>query len=424
MKQYLKKMMVCMLVLAMMTGMMASASAATISFSDVPSGYWGYNTIMRMTKDGLFKGTSEPVNGVGTFMPEKTMTRAEFVTAVVRVVCREEAATVQNYSGQWWMGYYHLALRVGLLNVGELDNATLDLPMSRQEMAMVLVRALKVNKEPPEQLVAESQIADFAYISSAYKTYVRECFSMGLIVGIDEQGTFAPTKSLTRAEAATVLCRLLYEDERVEVEFLDEKGEEKDNSKKPARPSGGSGSGSNTSGSTDTKPEIPRDPEATEEKSFDVWDYTWNEYMSMNDDDKRLFENEDDFFAWLESVQRDSEVEDEGELPWEEGGKTPDEYSLDEYLRLSEERQLAFREYFGSDDAFYAWMESQIGEDEPDINEDNQFGGMSLDDFTMDDYFDMDPVDQALFKEQFFDGDDEALMEWIDSQVEMPDLSE
>ena len=40
---------------------------------------------------------------------------------------------------------------------------------------------------------------------------------MGLITGVDSKGTFAPEKSLTRAEAATVLCRLVYADKRYTV---------------------------------------------------------------------------------------------------------------------------------------------------------------------------------------------------------------
>lgn len=56
------------------------------SFSDVPSTHWAYKNIMAMTSKGLFSGTTTPVNGVGTFAPDKTMTRAEFVTVVMRAM--------------------------------------------------------------------------------------------------------------------------------------------------------------------------------------------------------------------------------------------------------------------------------------------------------------------------------------------------
>jgi len=61
------------------------AFAADLSFSDVPSSDWAYPTIMRATELGLFKGTSTvDANGVGTFSPDNTMTRAEFITVCLR----------------------------------------------------------------------------------------------------------------------------------------------------------------------------------------------------------------------------------------------------------------------------------------------------------------------------------------------------
>lgn len=444
-----KRITALLLTLTLCSSLMVTALAKTITFSDVPASYWGHKNIMQMTKDGLFKGTTEPVNGVGTFDPEKTMTRAEFVTSVLRAVYPEQAAEVQNVAGKWWLGYYHMALKYGILFTGELDNGAMDKPMSRQEMAMVLVRALKVRHESPDQLVKESQIADYNTIGAAYKDYVRQCFSMGLIAGVDAKGTFAPTKSLTRAEAATVLCRLLYEDMRVEIKFEDGKTESK-----PAEPnkpsgtnkpssggslSGGSGSGSNkpsggnTSGGSSnpgsssgnnnpgtTTPSTPSDPrddlygDLTIEEVFDMRDNDEESYQDFID---WLEDNGTSFEDWLEDNQEDVEIE---LPPWEEGGKSPDRYTLEQYLNLSEDLQYAFREYFGSEDAFYAWFESQI--EDPELDEEDTFDGMDLDDFIFDDYFEMDTVDQAAFCEQFFGGDEDALFDWLDSMIEEPEL--
>lgn len=150
------------------------------------------------------------------------MTRAELLTAVLRAVYPDEAAKVQNAPGQWWLGYYNLALNYGLLYSGKLDDGAMDRPMNRQEMAMVLVRAMRLNGESISKLVAESQIADYSSIGAQYQMYVRECFSKGVICVVDSKCTFAPQKSLTRAEEATVLFRLGFADERVAVVFADE----------------------------------------------------------------------------------------------------------------------------------------------------------------------------------------------------------
>ena len=55
----------------------ANETQKVISFSDVPTTHWGYETIMDMTEYGIFKGTTDPVNGVGTFSPEKVIVEGE-----------------------------------------------------------------------------------------------------------------------------------------------------------------------------------------------------------------------------------------------------------------------------------------------------------------------------------------------------------
>lgn len=465
MKHLLKKCVAYCVVLIMMVSMSATMHAESISFSDVPAAYWGYTTIMRMTSTGMFQGTSEPINGVGTFMPEKVMTRAEFITAVLRAIYPEESKYVQNGLAKWWYGYYNMALNCGLLYADELNQGAMDLPMSRQEMAMVLVRGMAIKGEEPLKLVSESQIADYTAIGAHYQEYVRKCFSLGLICGVDANGTFAPEKSLTRAEAATVLCRLVFASERVQVSFLDDGAETSENTStvggllKPVeneeviRPSSGnsrpdknntsdtSGNKGNNSSDDDdttgdknngvdknnssdkndnTSIEDTKEPEDPRDKIYKK--ITLDKVLAMNDDERQDFrdwleKNGETYEGWLNDHQEDPEIE---LPPWEEGGKSPDRYTLNEYLNLSDDFKYAFEQYFGSQDDFYAWLESKTGE--PDLDENDVFDGMTLEDFTFDNYFEMNVVDQSAFCEYFFGGDDAALFDWLDSQIEEPEL--
>lgn len=80
-----------------------AASVAVSSFSDVPSSHWAYKNIMAMTSKGLFSGTTTPINGVGTFAPDKTMTRAEFVTVVMRAMYADELNAMPKVgAGEAW----------------------------------------------------------------------------------------------------------------------------------------------------------------------------------------------------------------------------------------------------------------------------------------------------------------------------------
>lgn len=200
-----------MLTLSMVLTVPAFAASATVtSFSDVPSTHWAYSNVTAMTANGLFSGTTNPVNGVGTFAPEATMTCAEFITVIDRALYKDTALSTTD---PWWQSAYDLAISKGIIKAGELDMTK---AMTRQEMAMVMVRA---SNETPTQLVATSKIADYSTIGAAYTDYVLKAYSMGMLTGMDNNGTFAPTATMNRAQGATVLNRLTNKSARVTVDF-------------------------------------------------------------------------------------------------------------------------------------------------------------------------------------------------------------
>lgn len=203
------------------SGKSKETTANLSSFSDVPSTHWAYKNIMAMTSKGLFSGTTTPVNGVGTFAPDKTMTRAEFVTVVIRAMYADELNAMPKVDAgeAWYLNSYELALDKGILKEKELDNGDLSKGMSRQEMALVLVRAAEKLGETPSQLVSTSKIADYSTIGTYYRDYVVKAYSMGMLAGTDSQGTYAPKATMNRAQGATVLNRLTDSSSRSSVDF-------------------------------------------------------------------------------------------------------------------------------------------------------------------------------------------------------------
>lgn len=191
------------------------------SFNDVPSSHWAYKNIMAMTQKGLFSGTTTPVNGVGTFAPGKTMTRAEFLTVVIRAMYADELNAMPKVDAgeAWYLNSYELALDKGILQENELDQGDLAKSMSRQEMALVLVRAAEKLGDTPSQLVSTSKIADYSTIGTYYRDYVVKAYSMGMLAGTDSKGTYAPTATMNRAQGATVLNRLTDSSSRSSVDF-------------------------------------------------------------------------------------------------------------------------------------------------------------------------------------------------------------
>lgn len=191
------------------------------SFSDVKPGDWYYETVMAMTKEGLFAGKGDIVDGVGVFAPKDTMSRAEFITVVSRILYPDAPIeTVEG--GPWWHGYYKQLTDAGIID-HNVFNGQMDVEITRQEMAYVAIQALKARGENINVIsreIAMRKIPDFNKVGTGYQTFVGQAYSEGIICGMDDRGTFKPDVTLDRASAATVLYRIINEDSRQPVDLM------------------------------------------------------------------------------------------------------------------------------------------------------------------------------------------------------------
>lgn len=220
----MKKITSLLLTLILILSLSTVAFATDLSFSDVPSSNWAYPTIMRATELGLFKGTSTvDANGVGTFSPDNTMTRAEFITVCLRAA---KIASVETSGGHWYDGSWEAAVKYGLITEQDFGGLSgMEQGMTRQEMAYVLVNTLEYNGEKATNIISPDRIPDYTFVNSFYKPYVLSAYTLGLICGQDGIGTFNPSGTLTRAQGATVLIRLLEKDARQKIDTSAPKAE-------------------------------------------------------------------------------------------------------------------------------------------------------------------------------------------------------
>jgi len=83
-------------------------------------------------------------------------------------------------------------------------------------------------------------------------------------------------------------------------------------------------------------------------------DYTWEEYEDLSATQQvafqNTFKNSAAFIEWMEQVKNSNKY------PWENGGKQPEDYTWEEYEALSAEMQMAFQNSFKNNEAFSAWM--------------------------------------------------------------------
>lgn len=205
------------LTMTLLLGLMATPAFATeTTFTDVPESHWAYSTISAAVDAGLFKGTSET-----TFDPDSSITRAEFITVIMRAVASD--VDISATTEDWWSGSYYAAIDIGILEEYNPSSGAnyyyhqMTDDMSRQEMATALANAMTYTGETLKDDISSSRIPDFADLTTSHRAGVLLAYSNGLLAGVDDKGNFAPRDTLTRAQACTVLMRLIDANQRISI---------------------------------------------------------------------------------------------------------------------------------------------------------------------------------------------------------------
>lgn len=171
------------------------------SLSDL-SGHWSENDIYRMVALGAINGNPD-----GTFAPNGSVTRAEFVTMLMKSMIKTNHGLLEGSNkfadakGHWAEQYIGAAVEAGIVK-GKSDTAfEPNAKITRQEMAVMITNALKFeNKEGTASGVDTGKIA--AWATNA----VDLCNDYGIMT-YDGSKMFYPENNATRAESATVLWR-------------------------------------------------------------------------------------------------------------------------------------------------------------------------------------------------------------------------
>lgn len=178
------------------------AKSSSLPFQDIGQSY-AKEAILYLHQNNIMNGTSEHY-----FSPNKTMTRAEFATTLIRLLHMEPVdAAVPTYMDvkreTWYYETVQAASELGLVNGNGGGIFSPESSITRQEAATLIVRALK---EQPKTS-GLGQFADQASISSWARPYVATAVQQGLMQG--SGGYFHPYQALTRQEAAMLLYRVL-----------------------------------------------------------------------------------------------------------------------------------------------------------------------------------------------------------------------
>lgn len=145
-------------------------------------------------------------------------------------------------------------------------------------------------------------------------------------------------------------------------------------------------------------------------------EYTLEEYEALTGAQQmafhRWFENDAAFDAWLEAAQSP-----QSDNPWENGGKQPNEYTMEEYETLTGAQQMAFYNWFGSAAAFDAWLEAAQF---PKSDHPWENGGKLPNEYTWEEFEALTGAQQIAFQNWF--KSDKDFVAWMeDAQSVKPD---
>ena len=175
----------------------------TASFTDVPASYWAHQAILTLACKGIIAGFPD-----GTFRPDASVTRAQFVTMLVRTLGLKLGAGNTPFTDvaptAWYAPSVAAAEQAGIVAGISPDQFGPNEPITREEMAVLLAHVLGSPATPGSPL----QFTDAAAIAPWAESAVQEVVGAGLMTGFPN-GTFQPTGVSTRAQAAAVLSQYL-----------------------------------------------------------------------------------------------------------------------------------------------------------------------------------------------------------------------
>lgn len=184
-----------------------NANAGTVTFPDI-EGHWAKPTIEKLASEGVITGIKQ-ADGSYKFAPNDKVTVGQFLTLVVRSVVpedkiKEDPVDPKNEK-HWAKAFYDTAVREGIINRNEIKRENLDVVISREDMAYILVGTGKYKGEVwVIKQGTQAGIPDFNTVSVKRQDDVAKAYSEGYLKG-DNSGAFKPQNGLTRAESATVI---------------------------------------------------------------------------------------------------------------------------------------------------------------------------------------------------------------------------
>lgn len=198
--------------------MITALSLPSFAFGSDYTDHWAGDTIQKWFDEGRILGYED-----GSFKPENSVTRAEFMTMVNSAYDFKELAEI-NYDDvdaeEWYYVEVQKAVKAGYIVGDDEDTVRPSDEITRQEVAVVITRLNDLEEnDNVEQFEDADKIADWAV------GFVGAVAEANYMIG-DDNNNFNPSDDITRAEALVTLDRSIEDEDIASIKELSIEGAE------------------------------------------------------------------------------------------------------------------------------------------------------------------------------------------------------
>ncbi len=172
-------------------------------YTDLAGSHWAAAAVASLSDKKVINGFED-----GSFRPDAYVTREQFIKMLVEAFAltgNADATFADVANDRWSYSVINTAVASGIVKGVSEDSFAPENPVSRQDAAVMLARLCDKKNITLAGLTAPM---DNANVSDYAKESVARLFGAGVITGF-EDGSFRPTETLTRAQAAKLIYSLL-----------------------------------------------------------------------------------------------------------------------------------------------------------------------------------------------------------------------
>ncbi|CEN83263.1 IdeS/Mac family cysteine endopeptidase [Paraclostridium sordellii] len=180
------------------------------------SGHWAKKEINQFISSGYVNGYED-----GTFRPDSSITRAEFVKLVNKYFGfnnKEDIKFSDINTNDWYYNDICIASKAGYINGYEDKTFKPNKTITREEVSKILITIKNKQDNVYDKL---NKYPDKNKVSNWAKPYVEGAIEQGYLKG-DDLGLLNPTNNITRAESITILSRVVKEKPAIKKEVKNE----------------------------------------------------------------------------------------------------------------------------------------------------------------------------------------------------------